>query len=70
MAEFCKQCTIDLGFDLPSGLADEKLPDDFIQSAICEGCGFITVTTDGSCWQCDLKVGEPGHDIGKSYRDS
>jgi len=62
MADFCRQCSIDLFGQDNGDLADlaECGPDEGF-SVICEGCGFILVNNAGECIQCDLKAGQPGH---------
>lgn len=67
MADFCKQCSIDMfGADYRdlAGLItpEEVYSGNEYPTVICEGCGFITVDPDGNCISddCDLK-GRPGH---------
>ena len=44
MADFCLECSADIG--APAGWSDFK---DVTENAVvlCEGCGFITVDSDG-----------------------
>ena len=64
MADFCKQCSIDMfGEDLGE-LADlgpaGELKEGEGWSALCEGCGFTVVAQDGSCIATDCpKHGQP-----------
>jgi hypothetical protein len=66
MAEFCKQCSLDLfGEDHTElaglgGLAPTLLPGE-CYPALCEGCGFIGVNDYGECVACHLHAGQPGH---------
>ena len=46
MAEFCQQCADEDG--LYNGLAGLCDPE-YVQSVICEGCGFIYVNERGEC---------------------
>lgn len=64
MADFCKQCSIevlgkDFG-DLAHLLPEGEYTDGMGATALCEGCGcFTTVNYEGECinWHC-LKHGE------------
>lgn len=53
MADFCKECSIELfGKDLQelAQLLPKENYDDFNGAgAICEGCGYITVNYEGEC---------------------
>ena len=56
MAEFCKQCHVDvMGFDPndPCDLAGLSTPEDsangLYANVICEGCGFVQVDHLGRC---------------------
>jgi hypothetical protein len=52
MANYCKQCSVDLG--APEGWSDwteEPGREPFVD--LCEGCGFVLIAEDGSC------IGEP-----------
>jgi len=53
MADFCKQCSIeifgeDFG-DLARILTPEQEADDMVMPAICEGCGYTYVNCAGEC---------------------
>jgi hypothetical protein len=64
MADFCKQCSIELfGEDTQdlTNLNNGPLPEGFGIPAICEGCGYICVDLEGNCVSCDLMKGKPGH---------
>lgn len=65
MADFCKQCSIDLfgvdNADLANLGGERKLEPGMYWPAICEGCGFILVDDDGNCCECDIKPDQPGH---------
>lgn len=69
MADFCRQCSIDMfGGDCGdlSGLLD-KYGDDktkWLASVICEGCGFVQVNHLGECVSEDcLEHGHPGYEL-------
>lgn len=57
MADFCKQCATEHGFENPghdyihSGrdLPENKLEPGYGWLEICEGCGFIRVNEQGEC---------------------
>lgn len=57
MADFCKQCSIELfGEDFGDlrGISPTKLTKEDIDKkmgwvALCEGCGFIIVNDEGTC---------------------
>jgi len=53
MADFCKQCSIDLfgkDFEDLKGLGDgTPLPEGQGWSCLCEGCGPTVVDDDGKC---------------------
>lgn len=53
MADFCKQCSIDMfgeDFGDLKGLGNgEKLKPDYGWQALCEGCGMTIVDNDGKC---------------------
>lgn len=54
MADFCRQCSIELfGEDFKdlAGLCKEGE----VVTVICEGCGYTTVDCDGNC--CDACAG-------------
>lgn len=68
MADFCRQCSIDLfkeDFRDLAGLTEKK---DWelgrAAAVICESCGFIQVDPEGNCASSGcLKNGKPGHGI-------
>jgi len=52
MADFCKQCSIDMGFDEPD--LDNITTEDITKegkyaTVICEGCGITQVDHEGTC---------------------
>lgn len=53
MADFCKQCSIDMfgkDFnDLAGITTDEDIRQQIAAYVICEGCGPVFVNPDGSC---------------------
>lgn len=55
MADYCKQCSIELfdeDFRELAGLVTKEQfesPDKLVAFVICEGCGFITVNHEGEC---------------------
>lgn len=53
MAEFCKQCSIDLfgadSRDLAGLITKEEVAEGFGAVVICEGCGIIRVDHEGVC---------------------
>lgn len=55
MADFCKQCSIDIfGEDfkeLAGQLTEAQVAQGMLARSICEGCGFTYVNQDGEC--CD-----------------
>lgn len=57
MADFCKQCSIDIfmeDFGDMKGIA----PEGSHVRVLCEGCGFTWVNCDGACvGDCDKKHG-------------
>lgn len=67
MADFCRQCAQNHGFESLDDLEGLGGPDapplapGYGYPAICEGCGFIMVDAAGNCIECDLFPGEPGH---------
>ena len=67
MADFCKQCSRDMGFkgnDLADLGRGKSLPKDHGWSALCEGCGPTLVDNSGKCIVSDcLKM---GHKNGKA----
>ncbi len=68
MADFCKQCSIDLfGEDTKdlAGLTKQEHWDEAkAVCVICEGCGYIQVDPEGNCVSPDcLHQGEPGHGL-------
>lgn len=68
MAEFCKQCSIDLfgeDFgDLAGLTSEEQWNNGFAITTICEGCGLIQVDPEGNCVSNDcIEEGKPGHGL-------
>lgn len=68
MADFCRQCAIDLWGEDPRDLAGITTPEGWGRglacSVICEGCGPIQVDPDGNCVSSDcLCEGEAGHGL-------
>lgn len=66
MAEFCRQCSIDIfgeDFrDLAGITAPELWDQGLAASVICEGCGCIQVDPQGNCVTADcLRAGHAGH---------
>lgn len=53
MADFCKQCSLELFGkdygDLAKLLPEDQFTWDTGASTICEGCGWITVDYEGKC---------------------
>jgi hypothetical protein len=68
MADFCKQCSIDMfGKDFKE-LADLTKPEDWqaglAVATICEGCGPIQVDPEGNCVSPDcIEAGKEGHGL-------
>lgn len=60
MADFCKQCAIDLGFP-GSDLVYRNLRRGEYMPALCDECGFIQVNNKGECISSDCLC--PGHHI-------
>lgn len=68
MAEFCKQCSIDMFGEDFKELAGLTKTEDWLKElayqVICEGCGPIQVDPDGNCVSSDcIRAGKPGHGI-------
>jgi hypothetical protein len=68
MADFCKQCSIDMFGEDYLELAHLTEPEEWAKgkavSAICEGCGFIQVDPEGNCVSKDcLQKGKEGHGL-------
>lgn len=63
MADFCKQCSID-HFGKDFGELKGLVKPGFLIPAICEGCGFINVNSEGECLtpEC-LEKDKPGHGV-------
>jgi len=63
MADYCKQCSIEIFGEDFGELAGLLTPDDdnkeLAALALCEGCGVIQVSSDGSCVSSDCLAG--GH---------
>lgn len=57
MADFCKQCSIDIFgedfHDLANLSTPENTKDDLYPMVICEGCGYIQVDHNGNCISSD-----------------
>ena len=53
MADFCRQCSIEMCFDEPGDLAGITPPDAWAAGkaciVLCEGCGAIQVDPEGYC---------------------
>ncbi len=66
MAEFCKQCSLDIFGEDYRELAG-LTPDKKGREVICEGCGMIRVDSDGQCLSRNcLKAGKTGHGLDPS----
>jgi len=68
MADFCRQCSIDIfGEDhreLAGITTQEAWEDGRAACVICEGCGFIQVDPEGNCVSFDcLAKGKAGHGL-------
>ncbi len=68
MADFCKQCSIDLFSEDNRDLAGVTTPEVWTEGkgaiVICERCGIIQVDPDGNCASTDcLRAGKPGHGV-------
>lgn len=68
MADFCKQCSIDIfgeDFRELAGITSEKMwKEKQAFFALCEGCGPIQVDPDGNCVSNDCtRRGKTGHGI-------
>lgn len=68
MAKFCKQCSLELfGKDNEDflGLTSKSKWEDGVATVVmCEGCGLIQVSPEGSCASDDcLKKKKPGHGV-------
>lgn len=63
MAEFCKQCAEDMGFDPPGDFAG-MAPVGYICYVLCEDCGSTYVDHEGTCINpvCDKQHGPPRQD--------
>lgn len=66
MADFCKQCSIDLfgehTHDLDNLTTQEDWENGKAACVICEGCGPIQVDPEGNCVSDDcIHKGEEGH---------
>lgn len=53
MADFCKQCSLEIfGEDfkeLAGQLTEKQVAKGFVAKCICEGCGFTYVNNEGEC---------------------
>lgn len=68
MAEFCKQCSIDLFGKDHGDLAGITKVEDWQKGeaavVCCEGCAFIQVDPEGNCVSKDCeRAGERGHGL-------
>lgn len=68
MADFCKQCSIDLFGQDYGDLKGITKQNDWENGGacvvICEGCGFIQVDPEGNCVSQDcIEKGKPGHGL-------
>lgn len=68
MADFCKQCSIDMfGHDygdLAGVTTEEAWQGKMACTVICEGCGPIQVDPQGNCVSPDCECkGKPGHNL-------
>jgi hypothetical protein len=68
MADFCKQCSIDLLQQDYRELAGITTPEDWQKGkavpVICEGCGAIQVDPEGNCVSPNcLLAGQEGHGL-------
>lgn len=65
MANFCKQCSIDLGFgdegDMAGITTKENEAEGLFCYVLCEDCGYIQVNNAGECISDCMKH----HHIGK-----
>ena len=63
MADFCRQCSVDVFGEDFKELAGLSTPEDTAKglycTVICEGCGFIQVDHEGNCVSDDCL--EHGH---------
>jgi hypothetical protein len=59
MADFCKQCSIDMFGEDFGDLKLGPLEPEYYWPVLCEGCGPTLVNEDGECVHahCDLKHG-------------
>lgn len=68
MAEFCKQCTLEVWGDYPSDFVGITTHEDVAEGmyawVLCESCGHIPVDVDGSCVgeNCCVHGKDPTHD--------
>lgn len=68
MADYCKQCSMDIfgeDFKELAGISsEENTKNGLFASVICEGCGFIQVDHEGNCVteNCSEKD-KPGHGV-------
>lgn len=68
MADFCKQCSIDMFGRDTGDLAGVTKPEDWAEkkacTVLCEGCGPIQVDPEGNCVSpgCE-REGEHGHNL-------
>lgn len=61
MADFCKQCALEIFGEDMSDLAGLTTKEDWDNGtaalALCEGCGFIQVDPEGNCVSADCLRG-------------
>lgn len=71
MADFCKQCSIEIfGADyreLADLIGAEAAAQGYATTVICEGCGHIQVNNDGECISEDCD--KPGHAVAHKFPD-
>lgn len=59
MADFCHECTFEMfgeGYAPFNDMTNPDLGDDFMQSVLCEGCGYINVDKFGRKLHWDEKT--------------
>ena len=65
MADFCRQCSIELfdnDYENLKGLTSARgTAKGEYASVLCEGCGFIHVESDGNCVSSECK--KAGHNV-------
>ena len=59
MADFCKQCLIEL-FGEDTGDLAGLCKEDELVAALCEGCGYCVVDHEGTCKEHEIEAhGQP-----------